>query len=127
MFLRRRSPHGERGLKCLRAVRLRRASRSLPARGAWIEILFNMVDEFAKMSLPARGAWIEIITAKLLNITPPSLPARGAWIEIYPPCFLAASMQCRSPHGERGLKYADLLAVAVSKASLPARGAWIEI
>ena len=33
-----RSPHGERGLKCLYAVLIVDDYVSLPARGAWIEI-----------------------------------------------------------------------------------------
>ena len=33
----------------------------------------------------------------------------------------------RSPHGERGLKYALCEAAALFYGSLPARGAWIEI
>ena len=59
--------------------------RSLPSRGAWIEMLgfFESSNQSAK-SLPSRGAWIEI--AKVLdgNYDPKeSLPSRGAWIEIY--------------------------------------------
>ena len=35
--------------------------KSLPARGEWIEITFDMVDKLAAYeSLPARGEWIEI-------------------------------------------------------------------
>ena len=35
------------------------------------------------MSLPARGAWIEIIKAEIPRPSDDkSLPARGAWIEI---------------------------------------------
>ena len=34
----RRSPHGERGLKYLSPIVVHGAVRSLPARGAWIEI-----------------------------------------------------------------------------------------
>ena len=33
-------------------------------------------------SLPARGAWIEIMKEKVIDQTAASLPARGAWIEI---------------------------------------------
>ena len=33
----------------------------------------------------------------------------------------------RSPHGERGLKYAQIVFAYRRYASLPARGAWIEI
>ena len=37
------------------------AQRSLPARGAWIEIRPRSEWEALIQSLPARGAWIEII------------------------------------------------------------------
>ena len=78
-----------------------------------------------------------------------SLPARGAWIEICQSRFLLASAECRSPHGERGLKWSAELVnkghlrrsphgergLKYNKVhdredavvSLPARGAWIEI
>ena len=36
--LERRSPRGERGLKCLRNLRDEVVALSLPSRGAWIEI-----------------------------------------------------------------------------------------
>ena len=35
---RRRSPCGERGLKCVPAARRRAFRQSLPVRGAWVEI-----------------------------------------------------------------------------------------
>ena len=34
----RRSPHGERGLKCLLKEKVKEILMSLPPRGAWIEI-----------------------------------------------------------------------------------------
>ena len=34
-----------------------------------------------------------------------SLPARGAWIEIPTQTEKQSCPTCRSPHGERGLKY----------------------
>ena len=55
-------------------------------------------------SLPAWGAWIEIIVSGRLHRLHGSLPAWGAWIEI-------AGVRgggdgwSRSPHGERGLKF----------------------
>ena len=81
--------------------------RSLPSRGAWIEMellealgvasfgvapLAGSVDRNGvqvlpitddQLSLPSRGAWIEICPrrhgAAMLS---PSLPSRGAWIEM---------------------------------------------
>ena len=34
--------------------------KSLPTRGAWIEIVLAVKDGFYGESLPTRGAWIEI-------------------------------------------------------------------
>ena len=58
------------------------------------------------MSLPAWGAWIEIQQNAPPSACLPSLPAWGAWIEI--PLLSIAGMESlgRSPHGERGLKFA---------------------
>ena len=35
-------------------------ARSLPVRGAWIEIYAGDIQEAEDASLPVRGAWIEI-------------------------------------------------------------------
>ena len=35
-------------------------ARSLPVRGAWIEMLIIMPPDCSGVSLPVRGAWIEI-------------------------------------------------------------------
>ena len=55
---------------------------SLPARGAWIEIIASAIALASNSSLPARGAWIEIDRKALERGQRLSLPARGAWIEI---------------------------------------------
>ena len=101
----RRSPHGERGLKCLRAFRRVEFCVSLPARGAWIEMQNWLSGSTAIGSLPARGAWIEIRLQPSENEKIPG----------------------RSPHGERGLKYRGHEERPEGHGSLPARGAWIEI
>ena len=56
-------------------------------------------------SLPARGAWVEIILSLKVIVTPPSLPARGAWVEIILDYRRKRPISGRSPHGERGLKF----------------------
>ena len=57
--------------------------RSLPVRGAWIEIDMHDSPDPASLSLPVRGAWIEILYQWGVYITAnASLPVRGAWIEI---------------------------------------------
>ena len=103
---RSRSPCGERGLKCRQGRDHHPAGRSLPLRGAWIEIATcNIQNKYAVMSLPLRGAWIEMF----LN-----------WMTM-------GRTQCRSPCGERGLKSAGAADQAQEVSSLPLRGAWIEI
>ena len=56
-----------------------------------------------------------------------SLPTRGAWIEIRGKGGHAKLTPCRSPRGERGLKYECALIDNQIYVSLPTRGAWIEI
>ena len=34
------------------------------------------------VSLPARGAWVEMLKQSVLPLPSESLPARGAWVEI---------------------------------------------
>ncbi len=51
-----RSPHGERGLKsndCVCAVRIR---GSLPARGAWIEIVTLITERIISLVAPRTGS-----------------------------------------------------------------------
>ena len=101
----RRSPCGERGLKspplCYRFSR----RKSLPVRGAWIEIGKAARLAHQPSSLPVRGAWIEIVRSCRALYPRQSLPVRGAWIEMRSG-FSAPRFQSRS---------------------LPVRGAWIEI
>ena len=56
--------------------------RSLPVRGAWIEIAWLRKRTCEPSSLPVRGAWIEIMVDSYTRIFETSLPVRGAWIEI---------------------------------------------
>ena len=101
----RRSPCGERGLKypplCYHFSR----RKSLPVRGAWIEIGKAARLAHQPSSLPVRGAWIEIVRSCRALYPRQSLPVRGAWIEMRSG-FSAPRFQSRS---------------------LPVRGAWIEI
>ena len=58
--------------------------RSLPVRGAWVEILQIPCKSILMWSLPVRGAWVEIkrgCKRALQKLV--SLPVRGAWVEIY--------------------------------------------
>ena len=79
----RRSPHGERGLKSLDWDIKFLKYRSLPAWGAWIEIVASASRTGSVPSLPAWGAWIEIGQVyNTLGVFESSLPAWGAWIEM---------------------------------------------
>ena len=99
--------------------------KSLPSRGAWIEIaaaklamlvcsvaplagsvdrnnLPPEMDRLARLSLPSRGAWIEIWMPPGRSRPGWSLPSRGAWIEMGVTKALAWAAWGRSPRGERG-------------------------
>ena len=81
----RRSPCGERGLKWTKLDIAIQRLKSLPVRGAWIEIRSKHHPQAAcPQSLPVRGAWIEMTMLHLLSAPScTSLPVRGAWIEIW--------------------------------------------
>ena len=96
----RRSPCGERGLKCQYMYTTPIVPTSLPVRGAWVEI--SMSDRFARRakSLPVRGAWVEMVDAVKAGFTG----------------FR------RSPCGERGLKSRDVQIVSVDGRVAPRAG-----
>ena len=124
----RRSPYGERGLKLHHDQVAVCQPRSLPVRGAWIEILCLAECRKRYESLPVRGAWIEIIQSmNRESWLTRSLPVRGAWIEILISGSISRNTSRRSPYGERGLKSDDERQRRGPGASLPVRGAWIEI
>ena len=56
-----------------------------------------------------------------------SLPVRGAWVEMRMCAAVPAPAPCRSPCGERGLKYAAEGIYTHDDGSLPVRGAWVEM
>ena len=67
--------------------------------------MLTILSWSTKRSLPSRGAWIEIRICAAPNAASKSLPSRGAWIEISMEVIAARALACRSLHGERGLKY----------------------
>ena len=72
--------------------------RSLPTRGAWIEILYHIGAYNVDTSLPTRGAWIEIaVGGDYVGNGATSLPTRGAWIEISPFSGLSVGINV-APH-----------------------------
>ena len=57
----------------------------------------------------------------------PSLPVRGAWVEMFVSSRARDIVYCRSPCGERGLKFCCEVCVNPHYQSLPVRGAWVEM
>ena len=99
-----RSPYGERGLKSRLALHRPTARLSLSLRRAWIEIARANASDGPSRSLSLRRAWIEI------TIRP-----------------FVIGWPCRSPYGERGLKFGAPAEPERDDASLSLRRAWIEI
>ena len=56
---------------------LQKIEKSLPARGAWIEILVVRLTRPLRESLPARGAWIEMTGYGTASISPSVAPRKG--------------------------------------------------
>ena len=100
-----RSPHGERGLKYTILVKGGVVEQSLSSWRAWIEICDSLRRAHVWKSLSSWRAWIEMKTGRM-----PPTPAT-----------------CRSPHGERGLKYDSHGAAQDHRRSLSSWRAWIEI
>ena len=100
----RRSPHGERGLKLTYEEILGKLNKSLPAWGAWIEIVARVEnhDEAGGRS-PHGERGLKFVSEIKEAWDSSSLPAWGAWIEIIRK-HGAYMTEGRSPHGERGLK-----------------------
>ena len=69
-------------MKCACAGEKSQNERSLPVRGAWVEISRATPDRKKERSLPVRGAWVEIPSAIGRASRRASLPVRGAWVEI---------------------------------------------
>ena len=102
--------------------------RSLPVRGAWIEIRAFVADghsEGGRSPCGERGLKYCVCFIMLKSIA--SLPVRGAWIEIRNSGLRVYYHLCRSPCGERGLKFPTNGTIAQVYQSLPVRGAWIEM
>ena len=123
-----RSPHGERGLKYVQDDEGSIAIASLSSRRAWIEITYVVSPSNNSLrSLSSRRAWIEIcwILEHLYYSIVALLTESVDWNL----CLLYAEGLpfCRSPHGERGLKYQQWQVFAVLFLSLSSRRAWIEI
>ena len=72
-----RTPQGVRGLKWKKWSVWTTENMSHPARGAWIEILFDARKLVIKASHPARGAWIEMTKASSGPLPAAVAPRKG--------------------------------------------------
>ena len=123
-----RSPHGERGLKLGCGRSRRKCWKSLPTRGAWIEIAKpDGAVQSAICRSPHGERGLKSAPAAGFGRLCRSLPTRGAWIEIITSKLAKQDKQSRSPHGERGLKSVGNILALRAAVSLPTRGAWIEM
>ena len=127
LILKRRSPHGERGLKYPYTPAHTPRCPSLPTRGAWIEIPRATDPPYKRPSLPTRGAWIEINCLSFSGIWGHRRSPHGERGLKSIALTGVNSGSGRSPHGERGLKYKVCKLGKRHIKSLPTRGAWIEI
>ena len=100
-----RSPHGERGLKCVIVGKPRCLYQSLSSWRAWIEMMARNPVTGRHCSLSSWRAWIEIRRNAGCSIPGTSLSSWRAWIEITRCILTRCRATNRSPHGERGLKY----------------------
>ena len=100
-----RPPHGGRGLKWGRATTTATAIMSSSTRRTWIEM------QKKRGPLPC-GA---------------SSSTRRTWIEIFDMNTHFGQINCRPPHGGRGLKSADAPPPRCRQSSSSTRRTWIEI
>ena len=77
-------------------------SRSLPSRGAWIEIIQLEKDWNSPESLPSRGAWIEISLGTQEHRESKVAPLAGSVDRNTHVVQALAAAGRRSPRGERG-------------------------
>ena len=121
-----RSPYGERGLKYCHGVKPRGLSGRSPYGERGLKSRLALHRPTARLSLSLRRAWIEITSRPLPPPTRSSLSLRRAWIEITIRPFVIG-WPCRSPYGERGLKFGAPAEPERDDASLSLRRAWIEM
>ena len=108
-------------------ARVKGQQQSLPAWGAWVEIIYTAdLLEFATGRSPhgERGLkWICVNVAAPIGGRSPH-GERGLKFELHYGSMAACR---RSPHGERGLKSESQVRNLDYVESLPAWGAWVEI
>ena len=100
---------------------------SLSSWRAWIEICDSLRRAHVWKSLSSWRAWIEICDSLRRAHVWKSLSSWRAWIEMKTGRMPPTPATCRSPHGERGLKYDSHGAAQDHRRSLSSWRAWIEI
>ena len=103
--LNRRSPRGERGLKCVSSLIHEKSFKSLSSRRAWIEMLISLSHIALKKRRSPRGERGLKCVSSLIH----------------------EKSFSRSPRGERGLKSMQQTKLQAQSKSLSSRRAWIEI
>ena len=124
----RRSPCGERGLKSARGRGCHPNGESLPVRGAWIEMFSSRQSWTASRRSPCgeRGLKLSAVAQKEVAIRRRS-PCGERGLKCSGGTLPRQSADRRSPCGERGLKSRRRGECPARERSLPVRGAWIEI
>ena len=102
-----RSPYGERGLKCIhRTGQYSPPVGRSPYGERGLKYIPTPAIPIFTRSLSLRRAWIEIFALCVLGcFRGGSLSLRRAWIEMSFAALSPSPASCRSPYGERGLKY----------------------
>ncbi len=92
-----------------------------------MKLLIKLCNLILQRSLPVRGAWIEMKPAREWE---PEAEGRSPYGERglkFKFRRINIRTESRSPYGERGLKLLSCRQLFVSARSLPVRGAWIEM
>ena len=111
-------------MKCITSGERRQQRASPPARGAWIEIPWEVDQLRAVFGRPPHGGrGLKSGVACMCPACTQSPPARGAWIEINRiSCYIAGLSVRRPPHGGRGLKYHNIAGAVLILAVAPRTG-----
>ena len=103
-----RSPCRERGLKCPQRANVSRLLSRSPCGERGLKSPPSGRRRHRRASLPVRGAWIEIFPARVLHCARNVAPRAGSVDEIRSRKERCRTGRCRSPCGERGLKWTSL-------------------
>ena len=101
-----RSPHGERGLKCIFAGLVTRLPVALLTESVdWNDETVTVDFNHFESRSPHGERGLKLQLCRICHHrTRGSLSSRRAWIEIVDATSDVEIVDCRSPHGERGLK-----------------------